>query len=26
MLLLFPYEIKGLNRLEEVAGVLFRDG
>lgn len=23
---LFPYEIKGLGRLEEVAGVLFRDG
>jgi arsenite-transporting ATPase len=23
---LFPYEIKGLKRLEEVAGVLFRDG
>jgi anion-transporting ArsA/GET3 family ATPase len=26
MLPLFPYEIKGLDRLEEVAGVLFRDG
>lgn len=26
MLPLFPYEIKGLSRLEEVAGVLLRDG